>query len=201
MSMTGKTTNELFPVGQNTDTVSIFDLNVITEKADSLIHALQGKDSLTARELEEVKTKLTQLTQGLTTVTQTSGTNATNIASLQNLIDSLIKSLTPQVILPNIETCAYGVLNFRTVLKYGKLIIAPFSFNCKTTSEDGIKGLGSYLPKPFNAENTITTMVSNGVYTCGLFSVQENGMLAFRPNGTNHNERTFNGTMIYITSE
>ena len=93
MSMTGKTTNELFPVGQNTDTVSIFDLNVITEKADALIHELQGKDSLTASELEEVKTKLTQLTQGLTTVTQTAGTNATNIASLQNSIDSLSKNL------------------------------------------------------------------------------------------------------------
>lgn len=93
MSMTGKTSNELFPVGQNTDTVSIFDINVITEKADMLIHELQGKDSLTASELEEVKTKLTQLTQGLTTVTQTAGTNATNIASLQNSIDSLNKNL------------------------------------------------------------------------------------------------------------
>lgn len=130
MSMTGKTTNELFPVGQNTDTVSIFDLNVITEKADALIHELQGKDSLTSSELEEIKTKLTSLTQGLTTVTQTASTNASNIAGLQNSIDSLNKTLTNNT---------YGFLS------KGQIALKTTSFGDITLSANEHKSVNSNI--------------------------------------------------------
>ena len=111
------------------------------------------------------------------------------------------QSLNPQVILPNINTCSYGIFNFRTVLKYGKLIIAPFTFTCETSATSGVLGLNSYIPEPFNTENTLTTVASNGAITTGIFSIQKSGMIAFNPNGTNHNGRVFNGTIIYISNE
>ena len=45
MSMTGKTTNELFGIGVNSDTFSLFDFNTNFEKADNLIKALQNSTS------------------------------------------------------------------------------------------------------------------------------------------------------------
>lgn len=94
MSMTGLTTNELLPVGKNTDVVSIFDVNTICEKVDELVHELQSKDTLTSTDIEQIQTKLTDLTTKLTTVTQTASTNATNVSALQNSISSLNESLT-----------------------------------------------------------------------------------------------------------
>lgn len=93
MSMTGKTTNELLPIGLGTDVVSIFDINPICEKIDNLINELQTKENVDATDITALKQSVTTLTQSVTEATQTASTNASAILQLQSSINGLTTAL------------------------------------------------------------------------------------------------------------
>lgn len=93
MSMTGKTTNELLPIGLGTDAVSIFDINTICEKIDNLINELQTKENVDASDIATLKQNVTTLTQSVTEATQTASTNASSILQLQTSVNSLTSAL------------------------------------------------------------------------------------------------------------
>lgn len=117
-------------------------------------------------------------------------------------VSSINQNLTPTLVTPTVGKCNYGTFSIGTVVRYGKLVIASFSFTCTTTATTGTLGLGTTILKAFNADNSITQVVSNDGDSVALFSVSlNNGMISFRPNGASRSGKVFDGTLVYITSE
>lgn len=89
MSMTGKTTNELFNIGTSSDIFSLYDFNVNFEKADNLIKSLMESTGDNAGNIKELQTVLEELKLNVTTLSGSVGTNATNIVNLQNTLSGI----------------------------------------------------------------------------------------------------------------
>lgn len=89
MSMTGLTTNGLLPIGQGSDSVSIFDINVLAEKIDSLIYELQNKDELSAEDITEINSTIQTLSSTLNSLSQSVTLNTTNLQNVSTLLSNL----------------------------------------------------------------------------------------------------------------
>lgn len=177
MSMTGKTTNELLPIGLSSDTVSIFDLNPIMEKLDSLIHTLQTNDSLTASDIESINSSITELTTKLTTVTQTASTNATNLSSLQNSINAL-----------NTTLANHFANEMKTVtVKVPSITLASNGYTANATGVD----FSDNIPSGYKPIGVIGWNLKNGAINLGKVSVTSSNTLFYGLKNLDSKSATF----------
>ena len=194
MSMTGKTTNELFNIGNGTDVFSLYDFNVNFEKADTLVKALQDKDSNHEETLAELRQLLEVLQQNVTTLTQSNSVNVNNIANITNMYDELnekVAELENNMATKDLEekgqffiTLDNTTTHLNDIRKMGKMVYLGLtilynnsqsipSFTIIGTIPDGFRPLRGIFHKPCTLRSS-----ASGLCITGFLTVTTKGELS-----------------------
>lgn len=141
MSMTGKTTNELFGIGVNSDTFSLFDFNTNFEKADNLIKALQNSTSGHESTLQDLQTTINTIKENCTNIGVTVANNTNNITNISKQVDSNTTNINNH---RNIINSVQETLNNKSQKLVQEITTATFNTNWTVLKKSGYSLLGCY---------------------------------------------------------